>query len=438
MQTKASMVIPCYNKSEYIDAMFQSVYDQLYDNIELIIVNDGSTDDTLQKINMWKLKFEVRGFSVIVIDQKNMGVGFAVLEGLKSVTGEYVFMPDSDDLLEPHYVSRMAEILDKNSSVDWVFCNALLPLKKLNLTGRDILPLILFNTYNVWAVWSKAVRKTYMDKCKLIENFIAARFTQEPSVNLPLAIGGSMPYLLYENLYIYIKRESSIMRTAISTLSSLADFYDKYLALECEILKKYSVDSEENIKIANIGVKIPLKRIFEMMIIKEIAQSKFFPADVSTFLSEFEEPNLSINCLTSVLFENSEPTFSLFSDKQALAKIDIMLNGLPLTKGRVIVCGALSLTAHQLIPMLKQSMIKIDALWDASAYHTHHYEIPLYKPDYDSLDDDDIVIIAVNNRQIFDDIRKRIKRGMCIDSFDIKLKILLHRISYESNGGALR
>lgn len=78
-----SMVVPCYNKVNYIGEFFQSVYDQVWDNIELILVNDGSTDGTREIIRQWEPRFVRRGYSVQIIDQENRGVFGAIKAGLE-------------------------------------------------------------------------------------------------------------------------------------------------------------------------------------------------------------------------------------------------------------------------------------------------------------------------------------------------------------------
>lgn len=89
------MVIAVYNVSEYIEACLTSVLEQNYKNVELIIVNDGSTDDTFQKVE----KLVDGHTNVILIDQENQGVSAVRNNGVKAATGNYLGFVDGDDII---------------------------------------------------------------------------------------------------------------------------------------------------------------------------------------------------------------------------------------------------------------------------------------------------------------------------------------------------
>ena len=214
MSGKVSMVIPCYNKVGYVDDMFQSVYNQEWDNIEIIIVNDGSTDGTREKMDAWESRFKERGYDVIIIDQENLGVGTAVRNGLLKITGDYICVPDCDDILSPYYVSHMAEVLENNFSVQWVWCNISKESMIHKIRNRSKLLLLLLLEYNNWSVCFKLVRTSYIEKCRVLDTFIESRITQEPQINIPLAAGGAWPHFLCEYLYSYNTTVESSIRNS--------------------------------------------------------------------------------------------------------------------------------------------------------------------------------------------------------------------------------
>ena len=88
-----SIIIPAYNAEKYIQKCVESVIKQTYRNLEIIIVNDGSNDDTLKKLAQIKTSDE----RIIVIDQENGGPSAARNAGLKICHGDYIFFLDSDD-----------------------------------------------------------------------------------------------------------------------------------------------------------------------------------------------------------------------------------------------------------------------------------------------------------------------------------------------------
>lgn len=118
-----SVIIPCYNGERFIDRAISSVYSQDYNNIELIVVDDGSTDHSKEKIINWKKRFDDKGFSLVYIYQENAGLGGAIDTGLKNVTGEYLLLLDADDEYLPGAISTRVEYLREHPECDVVRAN---------------------------------------------------------------------------------------------------------------------------------------------------------------------------------------------------------------------------------------------------------------------------------------------------------------------------
>ena len=93
---KISIIIPAYNVEKYIDKCITSVINQTYDNIEAIIVNDGSTDNTALIIE----KYSEVDNRIIVVNKENSGVSDSRNIGIENITGDYAFFLDSDDWIE--------------------------------------------------------------------------------------------------------------------------------------------------------------------------------------------------------------------------------------------------------------------------------------------------------------------------------------------------
>lgn len=105
---KVSIIMPAYNCESSINNAIDSVINQDYSNIELIVVNDGSTDKTEQILK--NIKSEKMKFYTI----KNQGVSHARNYGIKHSSGEYIMFIDSDDEYISHFVSTMVETLENN------------------------------------------------------------------------------------------------------------------------------------------------------------------------------------------------------------------------------------------------------------------------------------------------------------------------------------
>ena len=94
-----SVIIPVYNVEKYLSRCIESVLNQTYRNLEIIIVDDGSTDDSL---NICR-RYEKKDKRIKVIHQDNGGLSSARNKGLMNSTGEYISFVDSDDWLHPDF-----------------------------------------------------------------------------------------------------------------------------------------------------------------------------------------------------------------------------------------------------------------------------------------------------------------------------------------------
>ena len=103
MSSKVSVVIPVYNTQKYLDQCLGSILFQTYRNLEIICVNDGSTDNSLAILQKYA-KFDKR---IKIIDQKNMGISPARNEGMKVATGEFIIFFDSDDFFDSTMIEEM-------------------------------------------------------------------------------------------------------------------------------------------------------------------------------------------------------------------------------------------------------------------------------------------------------------------------------------------
>ncbi len=123
MNKKISILTPCYNGDKFIFRLFDSLLLQTYKNFEVILVDDGSTDNTRELCNKYKSLFNEEGIAFIYIYQDNAGQAAAVNNGLKYVTGDYLYWADADDWVE----SNILEVLSNelyNSDYKSVRCKA--------------------------------------------------------------------------------------------------------------------------------------------------------------------------------------------------------------------------------------------------------------------------------------------------------------------------
>lgn len=114
---KISVILPIYNVAPYLDATFQSVINQSLEDIEIIAVNDGSTDDSESIIQ----KYKQQDPRIISLYQENQGQSVARNTALQHATGQYIYMMDSDDLLaNPDALQICYDYAEKNKA-DFIF-----------------------------------------------------------------------------------------------------------------------------------------------------------------------------------------------------------------------------------------------------------------------------------------------------------------------------
>lgn len=118
MKNKISVIIPCYNQGKFINQTVESVLNQTYQNFEIIIVNDGSTDEYTNKL--------LRGYDkprTRVFNTENQGASSARNFGFEKSNGEFIQFLDADDFLDPFKFEKQMNVFKENKGVDVVYSN---------------------------------------------------------------------------------------------------------------------------------------------------------------------------------------------------------------------------------------------------------------------------------------------------------------------------
>lgn len=110
-----SVIMPCYNNANYVAAALESVLSQDYPNFEVIVVDDGSTDNSVAVLETFNDK-------ITVVKQANQGPAAARNNGLKMAKGKYVAFNDSDDFWLPGKLSAQVSYLEKNPEIGLCYC----------------------------------------------------------------------------------------------------------------------------------------------------------------------------------------------------------------------------------------------------------------------------------------------------------------------------
>ena len=267
-KVKASVIIPCYNHGKFIDKAVNSVLNQTFQNFEIIIVNDGSTDEETNKIlenyNRPKTK---------VIKIENQGPSVARNTGIQEAKGEYILPLDADDTIEPTYMEKAVKILDNDDNVGIVYCDIKLIVKnkffkkvKTSCLHYKFPECLLFRTSNIFTVSSFFRKKDWTTVGGFNQNMVAG--LEDYNFWLSLIELGIKVSHINEPLLNYYRTCKS--RDSSMTLEEQKNCYiqiyknHKTMYLEnIEIILKHSVELSLN----NMRIKSLNKRLIFSLIL---------------------------------------------------------------------------------------------------------------------------------------------------------------------------
>ncbi len=237
-----NVLTPAYNGEKYVHRLLESILCQTYPYISMIVINDGSTDETEYVINSYVERFKKKGYSLTLYSQVNGGVSNAINNGLKYVDGDYLVWPDIDDWYSsPYCIEKLVEAIERygdevgvaRSSYNRVSENNLSELVPVIHNGLDAEPHDLFED---------AVMQTnkfwfggYMIKTKFLDSFIPNRVifqTRYGGQNCQLL----WPYLYYtkcvtvdEPLIAILSRNNSHCRGLLQSIEKKLQQQDDYM-----------------------------------------------------------------------------------------------------------------------------------------------------------------------------------------------------------------
>jgi glycosyltransferase involved in cell wall biosynthesis len=148
---KVSVIIPAYNAMEYLPETFETVAGQTFKDFEVIVVNDGSTDE----IECWAARVTDPRFRLI--SQENLGLAGARNTGIAHAQGDYIAFLDADDLWDPTKLAKQVTVLEENAEVGLVYTWVALTDAQGKFTGR------IFKNTAEGDVWSQLTERNLVE-----------------------------------------------------------------------------------------------------------------------------------------------------------------------------------------------------------------------------------------------------------------------------------
>ena len=225
MDELITIIINVYNGEKYISKCLESIINQTYRNIEILIVNDGSTDNTLNICTSYKDN------RIRIINQENMGLSLARNVGIENSKGEYLYFIDSDDFVQYDVVEYLYNLCKKYKTlmatckpIDvYNYNNAHIKSSKEQIeviSSKDMLKKILLSEDRAVNLWNKLIHKNIFNNIRF-EN----RPINDVAVTYKLALATNKIAYSNQIKYYYLRHKDSI---TISKQKNVNRSIDKY------------------------------------------------------------------------------------------------------------------------------------------------------------------------------------------------------------------
>lgn len=397
-----SIIIPVYNMEKYLNDCIESVVNQTYKNIEIICVDDVSTDHSLSILE----KYANQDTRIQIIrNEKNGGLSFSRNKGFEKARGKYTYYLDSDDCLKVNAIEKLycyAEEYDTdaiyfNSSVfgevETVGKGPSLQYRLKNISKKVYEGPALFKILNENQVYVNSVWRRFWKTAFLIENDLkfedAMRTSEDEPFSVRAILCGKRMMIVDEIYHVYRRREGSISTTA-DRIIAINEFRGYCILLDFWQKRQFTSDINDVLRRYMNRKLITVKRVY--MRNKAVISKEDFKSGTEQHLFE-------------VLLLQEYEQFLNSVDESVVKQIK--------SYKYVIVYGA-HIYASEVVEMLERKKIKIDSLAITRMHERAEgiNGVPVHSiKDLDYMKDDAIVVIGVGKRNRKDVIATLEKHG---------------------------
>ena len=233
MPELVSVIIPVYNVAPYIGEALDSIFAQTCGDVEAIVINDGSTDETEVKLAPYRDR-------IVYLKQRNRGVMAARNAGLRVARGRYIALLDGDDLWAPRFLEVLVGMLESDASLSLAFPNAIFsgsPKFSGNLY-QEVFPATEPVTFDrvlqreCHIFYSSVIRREALEDTGLFDESLKGQGAEDFDLWLRMLQRGHRFGFTTESLAKYRWRQDSLSNTGIGLLCCVISVYEKFLANE--------------------------------------------------------------------------------------------------------------------------------------------------------------------------------------------------------------
>ncbi|MFI3201327.1 MAG: glycosyltransferase family 2 protein [Eubacteriales bacterium] len=257
-QPLVSIITPCYNGGRFVNRLLESVISQTYNNIELLLIDDGSTDNTKDVVFSYVAKFKELGMNLIYLYQENQGQAEAINKGLANMSGDYLTWIDSDDFLMVESVEKRVKLLEDNGkgyfciTVGDLVCEddvdkTIRKIQRMQPEGKDNFFMDLIHVSNVVFASGGGFMVHASDFIKAVptNRIYNSREGQNWQLMLPITYFYKCLYI-EESLYKVVETSNSHSR-GNRTIERTIDRKKNLMLLICETVKAMNIKEEEEV-----------------------------------------------------------------------------------------------------------------------------------------------------------------------------------------------
>lgn len=290
-----SIIVPVYNAERYLDDCINSIVNQTYKDLEIILVNDGSADRSAEICDQWKQKDK----RVRVIHKENEGPSAARNAALEIAQGEYLYFVDADDYIAPDLCERVLTCFDHYDTDIVTFDSYLVnengkvigstEKKLIGIISKDEALILLAKGHINHYLWNKIYKRKVFDKIQLPKG----RVWEDVATTYKLFLNCNNIYCYPEKLYYYVQRSGSITHSI--NAKALQDIFlarhEMYLALKDE----YPRAAQESMELYVLAAR----RLYDRSLWEEVDEKIL--KQCKEFLADNKETILRMNRETKML-----------------------------------------------------------------------------------------------------------------------------------------
>lgn len=243
---KVSVVITAYNVEKYIEKAIKSIFNQTYKNIEIVVVEDQSTDSTKDILEKYEKTYKVAKDFHVVWNKENVGAGLSRRYGIQNATGDFVMLLDADDWLKEDYIEKLVQRQQETDAdivsggISYFFEeDDHYEIKTYGThVSEGMQKFVDYSNGKIVFLNNKIVRKTMYDEVEYCDR----RYVEDTPVIMKLLYNANKVAYINEAGYNYLQRNSSLCHSSSKWKHNL------FCALCCAELIEWFKDKPEPYK----------------------------------------------------------------------------------------------------------------------------------------------------------------------------------------------